>query len=500
MKHALCLLLAALLALTLLPGAAEEAPGGGSPNWYEIFVRSYQDSDGDGLGDLNGLRARLDYIQDMGWTGLWLMPVMPSPSSHQYDVTDYCAVDPAYGTLEDLKALAADCHSRGIQLILDLPLNHTSTEHPWFKAACAALLSGGESPYTGYYHFRQEGGSGYVPLGDSGWYYEEQFAGGGMPDLNLDSEAVLAEIEAVLRFWLIDCDVDGFRLDAVTSYWTNDTERNVAFLRWLKERCEAIRPGSYLVGECWAGLTTVADYYASGVDSFFLFPAAQAEGFIAKALRGRRPASTFVAALLQHEAAIPDGLLAPFTANHDTGRTVGLVQGRSAPERLKLAFGLLGILPGRTFFYYGDEVGLAGSANDPDKRIAMPWNDEDMCDQPPGITEAEYPFPGVDAQLQDEGSILRYVQRVNQMRLTCPALWQGRSEAVQAEAQWFLLRRRAPSGESCLIAANLSAKAVQTVPTEASAILFDLETGADSASLADGQLTLPPYAIVILSE
>ena len=132
MKHRLCLLLTALLLALPFAALASETDGA---NWYEVFVYSYQDSDGNGIGDLNGLRQRLDYIDDMGFDGIWLMPIMPSPSYHKYDVTDYYQVDPLYGTLDDFKALTAECHERGIRLIIDLPINHTSSQHPWFLEA-----------------------------------------------------------------------------------------------------------------------------------------------------------------------------------------------------------------------------------------------------------------------------------------------------------------------------------------------------------------------------
>ena len=198
MKRLLCVTVA--LTLLWLPVSLAEAVD--APNWYEVFVRSYQDSDGDGLGDLNGLRSRLDYIRDMGWGGLWLMPVMPSPSYHKYDVTDYMAVDAEYGTADDARALVDQAHARGIAVIFDLPVNHTSTRHPWFEAAAEAIRAGKDSPYTEYYHFRREPGPGYVQLDGTGWYYEEQFAGGGMPDINLDSEAVRRELAAILSFYL----------------------------------------------------------------------------------------------------------------------------------------------------------------------------------------------------------------------------------------------------------------------------------------------------------
>ncbi len=498
MKRLICALLALLL---LVPSVA--LAEGGAANWYEMFVRSYQDSDGDGLGDLNGLRQRLDYIQDMGWNGLWLMPVMPSPSYHKYDVTDYMSVDPEYGTLKDMRALAADCRERGISLIVDLPVNHTSTEHPWFVQAAQALAAGeADDPCVGYYNFSREGGQGYAPLGDTGWYYEERFSGGGMPDLNLDNPAVLKEIEKIFDFWLNDVGVDGFRLDAVTSYFTGDADRNVALLADFEALTEALKPGSLLIGECWENLDTIARYYESGAEGFFLFPASQAEGFIAASLRARRnPAEKFAAAYQKVVDAIGEADLVPFLCNHDTGRTVGLVRGRSNPDICKFAEGVLGMLNGRVFTYYGEEIGMVGSGDDPNKRLAMYWSDGDMTDQPPGATSVEYAYPSVEAQSGDPASLLNYARAVNRARLEYPAIAWGENRFLLAEGSLCLMEREW-DGERLLIALNFSADEAGRVEVGPCRIACDLETGTAAADLEtdnDGTwLTLPGYGIAIM--
>ena len=500
MKRVCCV----LLALGLLLAGAARGEGAISPNWYEVFVRSYQDSDGDGLGDLNGLCRRLDYIEDMGWRGLWLMPVMPSPSYHKYDVTDYMAVDAEYGTMDDMRALVADCHARGIALIVDLPVNHTSTQHPWFVEASRAVAAGEESPYIDYYTFTREADNGFAPLGDTGWYYEERFAGGGMPDLNLDNPGVRDEIRAIMDFWLNDVGVDGFRLDAVTSFYTGDAAKNVAFLAWLKATAEELKPGAYLVGECWANLATIAEYYRSGVDSFFLFPAAEAEGFIVKAMRARKaPAEKFAAQYQKVLDAIPDGRLAPFIGNHDTGRVVGLVQGRTDLDACKFAEGLLGTLGGSAFTYYGEEIGMVGSGEDPNKRLAMYWSDGDMTLQPPGATSVEYPWPCVEAQLDDPASLLNYVRAVNRARLENPAIADGANEWLLAEGDLCLMRRTL-DGDSVLIAVNFSKAEPGRFAVGDCRIVADLETGDAAAAIEsadDGTwLVLPPHGIAVLGE
>ena len=211
-------------------------------NYYEIFVASFCDSDGDGMGDIQGLISKLDYINDgdpttdddLGYNAIWLMPIHPSASYHKYDVMDYQDIDEAYGTLDDYKQLVEECHKRGIDLIIDLVMNHSSVAHPWFKEAKTYLqnLPEGQQPnaadckYVDYYTFTTEQvNNKYYPVGSSSYYYDGEFSQM-MPDLNLDNPDVRAEFEQIAKFWL-DLGTDGFRLDAVKEYYSGDTEHNV---------------------------------------------------------------------------------------------------------------------------------------------------------------------------------------------------------------------------------------------------------------------------------
>ena len=496
-----CLLFVLVLLSVAFAAGAEEID---AANWYEVFVYSYQDSDGDGIGDLNGLRQRLDYIDEMGFDGLWLMPIMPSPSYHKYDVTDYYGIDPLYGTVEDLKALAAECHARGIRLILDLVVNHSSSQHPWFLEATEALRQGHmDNPYLDYYCFSQQSGDKMVPVSGTDWYYEEQFSGGGMPDLNLDSPAVMEEIRSIMRFWLVECDVDGFRLDAVTSYYTGSTPRNVDVLHQLKAMAEEIKPGSYMIGEAWTNLPEITHYYESGMDSFFLFPASQGEGYIASALRSSQPAASYVGSLAQVEESLPNAIWAPFLSNHDTGRTVGSVQGRTSPAKLKFAHGILNMMGGNTFTYYGEEIGMAGSGDDPNKRTAMYWSDDNMTQNPPGVTKVEYPYPSAVEQMADPDSLLNYIRKVNLLKQQIPAIARGEHRTVYYD-DFLCLLRRDWQGEQIYIAINFSPTETLTLtlPGEINhpVVLGELNAngGACLLNTANTSISLPPYAIAIL--
>ena len=509
MKKLLALMLALLLLLpqAALPAAAEEAALPDSYNWYEIFVYSYQDSDGDGIGDINGVRSRLDYIADMGYTGIWFMPIMPSPSYHKYDVTDYMGIDPQYGTMDDFRALVQECHARGIRVIIDLPVNHTSTRHPWFLSAVESIQKRTfDSPYLDYYCFTETPtGNKYVQVNGSSWYYEEQFSGGSMPDLNLSSEAVLEEIRAIVTFWLCDVGVDGFRLDAVTSFHAANVAENVATLDKIKAMCEAAKPGSYLVGEAWVGQSALAEYCVSTVDSFFLFPSAQAEGFIVKSILGRSAdAKKFVNGLQSVLDAFPDNTtLAPFLCNHDTGRSIGLLQARKLPERAKFAQGVLAMMPGNVFTYYGDEIGMVGAGDDPNKRLAMYWNDGDMTQQPPGVTSLEYAYPCVDDQLADPASLLNYCKAANHARLASPLIARGENTFLYYDSNVVLMLREL-DGERCYIAMNFNRKETLPVTIDATglAIVSDLVALEGNATLAEDAgvttVIIPPYGIVVL--
>ncbi|MBQ6672174.1 MAG: hypothetical protein IJM73_03010, partial [Spirochaetales bacterium] len=347
-------------------------------NYYEIYVGSFFDTDNDGIGDLNGVTAKLDYIKDMGFNGIWLMPVTKGTSYHKYDVEDYYDVDPQFGNLDDMKKLVSEAHARGIDIIIDLVVNHSSSSHPWFKAACEYLVSHGQpgGPYGEYYNFSQTQKQGYQRVPGSAWYYECQFTGT-MPDLNLDSPALRSEVESIMRFWLSDVDVDGFRLDAVTSFYTNSTQKSIEFLSFLNTTAKAIKSDCYIVGEAWLGNNTaVREYYASGIDSFFCFPLAMGTGRVADVLKDIRstPGKTLGELMTELDRVYDTGILAPFLSNHDTARIASFT-GRSQTDKIKMSQGILSLMSGSLFVYYGEEIGMISTSDGADtyKRIAMKW-------------------------------------------------------------------------------------------------------------------------------
>ena len=259
--------------------------------FYEIFVGSFSDSDGDGVGDLRGIINRMDYLNDgdeasgksLGVEGLWLSPIYPSNSYHKYDCNDFYDVDKSFGTLEDLKELTELCHARNVKVILDLAINHTSRSHPWFNAFVTAHRQGlTDDPYYDFYSYYTEGesapaGRAFSKLSGTDIYYECNFYDG-MPELNYDNEAVRQAVLDVAKFWL-NLGVDGFRFDAAKYIYFGDNQKSVDFWVWYMDQLRAIRPDVYAVAEVWDG-DGITDQYFNALNCFN-FSMAMTEGLIA---------------------------------------------------------------------------------------------------------------------------------------------------------------------------------------------------------------------------
>lgn len=420
-------------------------------NYYEIFVGSFCDSDGDGAGDLQGVIKKLDYINDLGFNGIWLMPVMPSDSYHKYDVKDYYSIDEAYGTMADMEQLIEECHKRGINLIIDLVFNHTSASCTWFTEACDYLraLPEGEEPnteeclYAGYYNFERdkEGVPTWYQVGNSGWYYEGKFWDQ-MPDLNLGNEAVRKEIEDIAAFWLSK-GVDGFRLDAAKEFYSGQPDKNVEVLAWFTNYVKSVDKDAYIVAEVWENSGLIAQYYASGITSLFNFPMSQYNGKIVETVKGIKSASgkNFTEVLesmdSKYRAQNPAYIDAPFISNHDTSRTGAQLNYNE--DQMKYAAGLLLTENGSPFVYYGDEIGMASSGDkDENKRLAMYWSTKDtegITKNPLAADYVEQKFAPVDEQIEDENSIYNYYKKALRIRNTYPEIARGAIHAVTGITQ-----------------------------------------------------------------
>ncbi len=483
-------------------------------NWYEIFVYSYFDTDNDGIGDLNGVTEKLDYIQEMGYNGIWLMPIHPSPTYHKYDVTDYYAIDPAYGTLEDFDKLVEEAHKRGIKVILDLVLNHTAEAHPWFQEAVKYIRQNGEvgGEYAEYYNFYSHNpGTGYSPITGTPYYYEARFWSG-MPDLNLDSSRVREEITEIMTYWLRDHDVDGFRLDAVTSYYKGDVNKNVAFLSWVNTTAKSIKEDAYLVGEAWEGSDTLIDrYYDSGIDSFFLFTGSQGTGEIASIVK-QQSGSRLGKYMTKMQEVYQDGILAPFLGNHDTMRPGSFMPGI---ENVKMAGGVLAMMNGSTFVYYGEEIGMIskdGLNSDPRKRIAMYWSDKSVYPgwcytTPEGISVGRdsYYYPSVETQADDPTSILNYYKQAMKLRNQFPAIARGTVRDLSSGDNSYICILEKTWGEEQIVIVFNMDTFEQTVSLDLGAlgvseIVGELYVDVATHATLDGtgSLVLPAQSIIIL--
>ena len=414
-------------------------------NYYEIFVYSFYDTDGDGIGDINGVTEKLDYIKDMGFNGIWLMPIMPSTTYHKYDVVDYCNIDKQYGTLEDFKKLLKEAHARDIRVTIDFVMNHSSSQNPWFLDACSYLKTLGENeepdasvcPYVDYYHFSRQGKDGYKIVTGTNWYYEAWFDYI-MPDLNWESDALKEEFEKIADFW-IDLGVDGFRMDAAMHFEENDVDFNTEILNWFYNYCLSKNPDFYMVSEVWSDKSTIANYYQSLTPSMFNFSVCGAEGPVIKAARSGKSASKFVDAMIDYQntysAKNPDFIDAPFLSNHDQVRVANSMPGNM--NSLKMAAGLLLTMNGSPFVYYGEEIGMMSTGQkDENKRLPMVWSKTDLSGMTNGPSNSDKEFEavklGVDEQEQDPDSLLNFYKRALRIRNENPEIARGTVEKINS--------------------------------------------------------------------
>ncbi len=415
------------------PPAPSDWRSGGT--CYEVFVRSFYDSDGDGVGDLEGLIQKLDYINDgdadsltdLGAQCIWLMPIAVSTSYHGYDVIDYYRVDPRYGSNDDFKRLVQEAHRRGIRVIVDMVINHASSEHPFFKHA----LLHADSPYREWFRWSDTQGprnewGGYnwhrSPVRDEFYY---GFFWSGMPDLNWESAAVRQEMKDVATFWLEELGADGFRLDAVRHLMedgerTANVPRTHDMLREYAAHIRAVAPEAFTIGEVFDSTDVLLAYYPDQMDAYFAFQVANAT---LEAVRSGSPAGLFDA-VLDLQRAVPNHRWAPFLRNHDQTRTLTFLEGDLG--RARLAASLLLTLPGVPFVYYGEEIGMSGDKPDPRLRTPMHWTRAPAAGFTTGVPWEPLQPDSLSANVEvmngDNGSILNHYRRLIHLRARTPAL------------------------------------------------------------------------------
>jgi maltose alpha-D-glucosyltransferase/alpha-amylase len=541
------------IATTALPARRQPpVPGterGGlsdDPEWYrtavfyEVMIRSFSDSDGSGSGDLRGLTARLDYLQWLGVDCLWLPPFYPSPlRDGGYDVSDYTAVAAQYGTLEDFTDLVAAAHERGMRVVVDLVMNHSSDQHPWFQAS----RSDPDGPYGDFYVWSddntqyQDARIIFVDTETSNWtfdpvrrqYFWHRFFSH-QPDLNFDNPRVVEAMFDVARFWL-RVGVDGFRLDAVPYLFERDgtncenLPETHRFLRDLRAMIDREFPGRIMLAEANQWPEDVVHYFGTEAEPechmCFHFPVMPR---IYYSLRDQR--ATSIVDILADTPAIPGGgQWSTFLRNHDeltlemvsTEERASMygwyapdsrmranigIRRRLAPllddsrKEIELAHALLLSLPGSPCLYYGDEIGMGDNIWLADRdavRTPMQWTP----DRNSGFSTADpgklylpviqslvhhYNNVNVEAQLAQTTSLLHWVRGMLMVRRQHPALGSGTFEVAPGDNDAVLAFLRRGAGETLLVVANLASTARATTlrlpPELAGAELRDVFGGA----------------------
>lgn len=523
--------------------------------FYELHIKAYADGNGDGIGDLRGLITRLDHLTDLGVQCLWLLPMYPSPFRDDgYDISDYQAIHPSYGTLEEFKEFLDAAHARGLRVITELVLNHTSDQHPWFQEARRSR----DDPKRDWYVWSEDGTQYrgvrriFVDSEDSNWawdevsgaYYWHRFYRH-QPDLNFDHPQVREEIWKIMRFWL-ELGVDGFRVDAVPYLVEREgtTCENLpethAILKELRARLDAEFPGRMLLAEANMWPEDVRPYFGDG-DEFhmaFHFPI-MPRMFMALKLEDRKP----LVEIFERTPRIPENCQwALFLRNHDeltlemvtdaerdymydtyasdpVARLNLGIRRRLAPllegdrRRIELMHGILLSLPGSPVLYYGDEIGMGDDLRLGDRdgvRTPMQWNgrrhggfsssESDVLPRPL-ITDPVYGFAAVnvEAQRASAHSLLNWMRRLIRVRRSTPLFGRGAIEFLSPVNHRVLAYLRTDGDEQVLVVNNLSHTA-QAVELELSRLSGALPVEMFGGSLFPriGEqpyaLTLSPYA------
>jgi glycosidase len=464
---------------------------------YEVFVRSFQDRNGDGIGDLNGLIEKLDYIndgdpnaqKDLGAPCIWLMPVAEAESYHGYDVVDYYRIEQDYGANDDFKRLIQEAHKRGIKVIVDLVLNHTSREHPWFKDA----LNNPNSPYRDWYMWSTTDPGYPGPWGDVAWHRsparDEYYYGvfwEGMPDLNYRNPQVTAEAHKISAFWLNEMGVDGFRLDAIKHLIENGraqegTPETHAWLRDYRKFLEQTKPGTFTIGEIFgADSTALEPYYPDQLDEYFQFQVG--EKLVAAANFGQ--AMPFLTAAQNAYDKLPFQRWAPFLTNHDQNRVMSTLG--NDVSKAKIAATALLTLPGMPFVYYGEEIGMQGTKPDERIRTPMQWTGDDTTGgfttgRPWESLQQNYKEVNVAAQDGTRDSLLNLYRRLVHLHTQHPALGQGSFTPLKASASSVAAFVRQTDDEAILVVFNFG-------KAEVSGATLSL----DKSALATGSYKMEP--------
>lgn len=466
--------------------------------FYEIYVRSFNDSNGDGIGDLNGVTEKLDYLENLGIKGIWLMPINESNSTHGYDVVDYYSIENDYGSMEDLQKLIEEAHKRDIKVIMDLVLNHTSSDNKWFINA----REGKYSEYRDYYIWTDDMTkiNNISPMNTHEWtkngdkdelYYSIFWSG--MPDLNMDNPKVITEVKNIAKFYL-DKGIDGFRVDAAKWIFL-ETDKNVAFWTDFNKYIKSINKDSILVGEVWDSVSNEANYTTS-LDSFFEFSMG---GYIVNRIKGNSISGfpddyNKVADL--YEKANPKFVMAPFLSNHDQER---VIDSFNEDFQMRIAATMYLTLPGTPFLYYGEEIGMSGKK--PDEKIREPfiWSSTDTSKntswEPITNNVSKIAF---DVEKTNKNSLLNFYKDILKARNNCSSLRYGKAKSINTSDKNIMAMERSYEDETSYVLINGNSEAgTAEVPKGKYKVVYSNKDKKGTIT-SDGNLELDNEEILII--
>jgi len=483
---------------------------------YEIFPLAFADGNNDGKGDLKGLTEKLDYVQELGVNGMWLMPIMPSPSYHKYNVSDYKNIHPDYGTLDDFTKMTEEAHKRGMHVIIDLVLNHTATNHPWFESA----IKGKESPYRDYYVWADKDSiqdqiskkkitldsdnirQWHEVNGDSTGEHYYGFFSSHMPDLNFDNQKVRDEMVDVARFWIEEMKVDGFRFDAARHIYPDDRAYdNHQFWIWYREQLIKIKPDIYMVGEVYSTDRNEVSPYAKGLPALFNFDLGSSVISILNAGEDTvQLIDRYAEQIDFFTSSNPEFLDAPILTNHDQNRIMSQLDDH--PGRAKVAASILLTLPGTPYVYYGEELGMRGTKPDEFIREPFPWGDEKFTTTwiTPKFNVKDSVADAI-AQSNESSSLLNHYKKIIAYRNSSKPLTFGSVESLKNLPKTIIASKRSFDSETIIIFHNISGKEIKLqLASELNSFKDVAFASDDYISLKENELVLPAYATIILKQ
>lgn len=481
------------------------------PKWaettvfYEIFVRSFADSNGDGVGDFKGIKENLDYLEELGIGAIWLMPIMETTTYHGYDIVDYYNTNPDYGTLEEFDLLVEECHKRDIKIIIDFVANHTSSAHPWFQEA----LRDENSKYRDYYTIKET-----IPVAEihpeysywrkdeeTGLYYFAHFDSI-MPDLNYHNQEVREEMKSIAAFWL-ERGVDGFRLDAA-----KEVDGDIAVtLDWWKEftkEVSAIKQDSFIVGENWTTEYTLVGRYYEAMPSSFNFNAAEkilkmAEGKNVDIVAEMNTMRKRYQEKVENSGVNAIMIDSVMIGNHDMDRTASRL---GEVKKAKLAASIQFTLPGTPFIYYGEEIGQKGQQPDDNRREPFDWYAGAEGKYMTKMTDIFFhptltyvkPADGISVEEEKENpdSILNHYKKLIAMRNEHTAFYNGTYEVLGKERTGLYAYKVTGDENQYLVVHNQSAEN-KTVTLNVDGM--DIYNG---EKVTKGTVEIKPYSSLIM--